>query len=63
MYSSNNKLAFVFCGLGSNWIESGMGLYHTEPVYRATMDQCDSELAKHTGWSVINALKVNTKYE
>ena len=36
------KLVFVFCGMGPHWSNSGKELYATEPIFRSTVDTCES---------------------
>lgn len=47
------KLAFVFSGMGPQWWGMGRQLLATEPVFRAAVEECDVELRKYTGWSLI----------
>lgn len=51
-----NDIAFVFSGQGAQWWAMGRELFAREPVYRAVIEQCDRELAPHTGWSLNDLL-------
>jgi acyl transferase domain-containing protein/thioesterase domain-containing protein len=33
-------VVFMFPGLGTQYLNMGLGLYHTEPLFRESMDQC-----------------------
>lgn len=48
------KLAFVFSGMGPQWWGMGRQLFETEPVFRAAVEACATELRKHTGWSLVD---------
>ena len=39
---SGQKIAFVFSGIGTQWTGEGAQLYAAEPVFRKTVDLCDS---------------------
>ena len=40
--ASNSSIAFVFNGIGTSWSPNRNGLYATEPVFRSTIDLCES---------------------
>ncbi|RJG48710.1 non-ribosomal peptide synthetase/type I polyketide synthase [Motilimonas pumila] len=54
--NSNQKIAFVFSGMGTTWPAMGKSLYQQEPVFREAMDQCDQALARYTGWSLTDKI-------
>ncbi|MGY4719591.1 type I polyketide synthase [Naumannella huperziae] len=50
------RVAFVCTGMGPQWWGMGRQLFHSEPVFRAAVERCSDELAKHTGWSLVQEL-------
>ncbi|HWE61389.1 MAG TPA: type I polyketide synthase, partial [Chloroflexota bacterium] len=50
---SRRKLVFVFPGQGSQWAGMGRQLLQQEPVFRATMEQCDAALRREVDWSLL----------
>ncbi|MBI2374779.1 MAG: SDR family NAD(P)-dependent oxidoreductase [Deltaproteobacteria bacterium] len=50
------KVAFIFSGHGSQWAGMSLGLLDAEPVFRASMEQCDEAIRAEVGWSVIDWL-------
>ena len=53
------KLAFVCTGMGPQWWGMGRDLLRTESVFRAEIERCDRELAKYTGWSLLDEMTKN----
>ncbi|MFI9768028.1 type I polyketide synthase [Streptomyces sp. NPDC052415] len=51
------KLVHVFSGQGSQWPRMGLDLAETEPVVRATLDDCDDLLLSEAGWSLYDVLR------
>ncbi|WP_369217611.1 acyltransferase domain-containing protein, partial [Streptomyces flavofungini] len=50
------KLAFVCSGMGPQWWAMARQLLNTEETFRAVVERCDRELAKYTGWSLLDEL-------
>lgn len=46
------KVAFAFCGNGSQWAGMGADLLDREPAFAAAVERVDTALAPHLGWSV-----------
>jgi acyl transferase domain-containing protein len=42
---AQRPIAFMFPGLGDQYVDMGLGLYQTEPIFRAQIDRC-AELLK-----------------
>lgn len=54
--SRTGKLAFVFSGMGSQWIGMGQELLAREPIFRAAIERCDAAMRPYSGWSVFEEL-------
>jgi acyl transferase domain-containing protein/acyl carrier protein len=50
------RVAFVCSPHGHQWIGMARMMLRTEPVFRDVMERCDQELARHTGWSLLDEL-------
>ena len=53
------KLVFVYTGMGPQWWAMGRELLATEPVFRAAAEKCDAIFQKHAGWSILEAMLVD----
>ena len=49
------KTVFVCSGMGPQWWAMGRDLLNHEPVFRASIERCDAELQRYTGWSLLEA--------
>lgn len=52
------KLAFVFSGQGAHWMGMGRELLQQEPLFRATLEQCDELLGQYVEWSLLEILQM-----
>ena len=50
------KVAFAFAGQESRWSGMVTSLYETEPVVRAVLDRCDTELRQEEGASLLEEI-------
>jgi acyl transferase domain-containing protein len=53
---SPRPLAFLFPGQGSQYVNMGLGLYRTEPVFRETLDHCAESLRSPLGFDLRTVL-------
>ena len=51
------KLVFVFTGMGPQWAGMGQKLYAIEPVFQKAMDRFDRIFSNMSGWSLLEDLK------
>ncbi|MEU7164414.1 beta-ketoacyl synthase N-terminal-like domain-containing protein [Streptomyces morookaense] len=54
--AGRDTVAYVFSGNGSQWPGMGADLMHADPVFAAAVEEADSALAPHLGWSVAKEL-------
>jgi acyl transferase domain-containing protein/NADP-dependent 3-hydroxy acid dehydrogenase YdfG/acyl carrier protein len=52
----DERIVFVFSGMGPQWAGMGRELYRAERVFRAMVDRCSEALEPYTGWSLIDAI-------
>jgi acyl transferase domain-containing protein len=50
------KIAFVFTGQGSEYINMGRELYETQPIFRQTFDQCNQILRPYLEHSLLDVI-------
>ncbi|MGW6916404.1 condensation domain-containing protein [Kitasatospora sp. NPDC054939] len=54
--ADGTRIAFVCSPYGQQWVGMGRTLFRTEPAFRSALEECDNELARHTGWSLVHEL-------
>ncbi|OKJ95137.1 hypothetical protein AMK26_31605 [Streptomyces sp. CB03234] len=59
--TGNGTVAFVFSGNGSQWPGMAADLMAHEPVFAAAVDDVDTALAPHLGWSVAKRLETGDR--
>ncbi|MDJ0733380.1 MAG: amino acid adenylation domain-containing protein [Nostocaceae cyanobacterium] len=57
------KIAFLFTGQGSQYIDMGRQLYESEPTFRETIDYCDKILRSHLEKPLLEILYPQTAEE
>ncbi|MEP7121036.1 MAG: SDR family NAD(P)-dependent oxidoreductase [Byssovorax sp.] len=53
---TSRGVVFVFPGQGSQWFGMARSLLQSEPIFRATIEQCDRLARPYLGWSLIDEL-------
>lgn len=54
--AKENKVVFVYTGMGPQWWGMGHQLYNEEPIFRKTLDTCDELFKGISGWSLLEEM-------
>ncbi|MBD2695229.1 acyltransferase domain-containing protein, partial [Anabaena catenula] len=57
----HSKIAFLFTGQGSQYVDMGRQLYETQPIFRQALELCDKILCPYLGTSLLKIIYPNTK--
>ncbi|MEZ4869001.1 MAG: SDR family NAD(P)-dependent oxidoreductase [Caldilineaceae bacterium] len=55
-HADTGKIAFLFTGQGSQYLNMGRELYETQPIFRAVMERCDTVFQKCFDRSLLELL-------
>jgi acyl transferase domain-containing protein len=50
------KIAFVFPGQGAQWIGMGNALMAREPIFKATLEECNNAFKKYVQWDLFEEI-------
>lgn len=56
---SSGKIVFVFPGQGSQWVGMARELLGAEPVFRETLEACESVMRPYVDWSLMEQLRLD----
>ncbi|MCH2245137.1 MAG: SDR family NAD(P)-dependent oxidoreductase [Crocosphaera sp.] len=62
-HSQSPKIAFLFTGQGSQYINMGRQLYETQTIFRQTLNRCDEILSLYLDKSLLSILYPNADSE
>jgi myxalamid-type polyketide synthase MxaE and MxaD len=57
-----HKIAWIFPGQGSQWLGMGRDLLEQEPVFRATIEECDRVMRGYVDWSLLEQLQADEEH-
>ena len=57
--TDNNKIVFVYTGMGPQWYAMGRELYHENPVFHRWIHKLDGVFSKYLDWSILDEFLVD----
>src|SRR5205823_5080511 len=60
--NKQHKIAWIFPGQGSQWLGMGRDLLEHEPVFRATIEECDRVMSQYVDWSLLEQLRADEQH-
>jgi acyl transferase domain-containing protein/acyl carrier protein len=58
---TSHGAVFVFPGQGSQWFGMARSLLQSEPIFRATLEECDRLARPYLGWSLLDELTAGAR--
>jgi len=58
----DNRLVFVYTGMGPQWFGMGVELYKSNEVFRQWVDKMDKVFSEHLSWSIVEEMMADEEH-